>query len=140
MQRRFLFIVIFGLGFVSAVLLGQSASQPARAGPPSAAARLAAAERVCQMLHDEAKGKPYGHQGVEHTYVWSMRRMQAQRDVDAARGDHLSALEAHLQRMREFETATADLYKANVVSRIDLASTQYYVAEAEELLARAQAK
>ena len=108
--------------------------------PPSAAARLVAAERVCQMLHDEADGTPKGHQGVEHTYLWSMRRMEAQRDVDSARGDRFAALEAHLQRMRDFEARTAELYKAHSVAKFELASTQFYVADAEELLARERAK
>ena len=141
MRKRFLAIGVVGSALFSAgVLMGQNANRRAETAPPSAAARLAAAERVCQILHDQATGAPKGHGGVEHTYLWSMRRMEAQRDVDAARGDRFSALEAHLQRMREFETRTAELYKAEVVSKFDLASTQFYVAEAEELLTRARAK
>lgn len=142
MRKRFLAIGVVGSGlFLAGVLMGQSASQRAKTEPPSAAARLAAAERVCQILHDQESGAPRGHQGVEHTYLWSMRRMEAQRDVDAARGDRFSALEAHLQRMREIETRTAELYKKpGVVSKFDFASTQFYVAEAEELLARERGK
>lgn len=138
MRKRLLPIGIGFSGlFLASLLMGQNARQPGKATPPGAAARLAAAERVCQILHDEA-GTPRGHQGVEHTYLWSMRRMEAQRDVDAARGDRFSALEAHLQRMRDFEARTAELYKTDVVSKFELASTQFYVAEAEEMLARAR--
>ena len=141
MRKAFLTIGVLGLGFFAAALLGQGAPpKAAKTEPPSAAARLAAAERVCQMLHDEANGRPQGHQGVEHTYLWSIRRMEAQRDVDAARGDRFSALETHLQRMRDFQARIAELYKVGAASRFDLASTQYYVAEAEELLARERAK
>lgn len=138
MRHAFLTIGILGLGFFAAALLGQDA--PAKTDAPNAAARLAAAERVCQMLHDEANGRPQGHQGVEHTYLWSIRRMEAQRDVDAARGDRFSALETHLQRMRDFRAGIAELQKSNGVSQLEVASTDFYVAEAAELLARERAK
>ena len=141
MRKRFLAIGVVGSGlFFGGVLMGQIVSQPAKSEQPSATARLAAAERVCLMLHDGATGAPKGHQGVEHSYLWSMRRMEAQRDVNAVRGDRFSALEAHLQRMRDFEAQTAEDYKANVATKFDLAATQFYVAEAEELLARERSR
>lgn len=142
MRTYYLSSAIVGLLlFAGGVVFGQNSSHGSKPAAPSAAARLAAAERVCQILHDRADGTPTGHQGVEHTYLWSMRRMEAQRDVEAARGgDRFAALEAHLQRMRDFEKRTAELYKADVVSKFDMAATQYYVAEAEELLARERAK
>ena len=141
MRKRFLFIGVVGLaGFVGG-LMGQSASQPAKPKPPSAAARLAAAERVCLLLHDRTNGAPLLHGGVEHTYVWSRRRMEAQRDVDEAQGgDRFSALQAHLQRMRDLEARVGGLYKNAGLTLFEYASTQFYVAEAEELLAREQAK
>ena len=145
MRQRFLFTGALALGFFAAVLMGQSASQPAKTEPPKsasrlAAERLAAAERVCKMLHDQTNGAPTIHEGVEHTYLWSLRRMEAQRNVDAVRGDRLSALEAHAQRMRDFTARVAEMHKAGITTQFELASTQFYVAEAEELLARERAK
>jgi hypothetical protein len=71
--------------------------------------------------------------------MWSFRWMEAQREVDAARGDRLSAVEAHAtKRMREFADGIAQQNKTGAVPEFDLASTQFYVAEAEELLARAK--
>lgn len=139
MRNSFLLIGVLGLGFFAAALMGQSASPPASTQPSSATSRLAAAERVCRLLHDQATGAP-GHLVVEHTYVWSMRWMDAQRDVDAARGDRFSALEAHLQRMRDFRARVTELNKQELTSKFDLASTEFYVIEAEELLARERAK
>jgi hypothetical protein len=133
-------VVVVTTLFLAGVLASRSAGQPAKTEPPSAASRLAAAERVCRMLHDQATGAP-GHLVVEHTYVWSMRWMQAQRDVDAAAdGDRFAALEAHLKRMRDFRARVAELHKQDLTSKFDVASTEYYVAEAEELLTRAKAK
>lgn len=125
------------LGIFAVVLMGQNASQATKTEPPSAAARLAAAERVCRMFHDEKTGAPKSHS--DH-YLWSFRWMEAQRDVDAARGERFAALEAHLERMRAFANRTAELHKANLASEFELAATLYYVAEAEELLARARAQ
>ena len=140
MRKHFLVIGVVGSGlFLAGVLMGQNASQATKSEPPSAAARLAAAERVCRSLNDRDDGLA-GHLVVEHRYVWSMRWMEAQRDVDAARGDGVSALEAHARRMRELADRVAKLNKDGVTSGFDLASTQYYVAEAEELLARERAK
>lgn len=143
MRKRFLFFGALGLALFVGVLMGQNASLPAKPKPPSAEARLAAAERMCLLLHDRTSGAPLLHGGVEHAYIWSKRRMEAQRDVDEARGgDRFSALQAHLQRMRDLEARVGRLYKDKSarLSLFEYASTQFYVAEAEELLAREQAK
>lgn len=138
MQKRFLTIGVVGLGlFFAGVLMGQNASQPAKTEPTSAVARLTAAKRVCEMFHDPKAGASTSH--TDH-YLWSLRWMEAQRDVDAARGDRFSAVEAHLQRMRQFHEERAELFKSNVVSKFELASTEFYVAEAEEFVARERAK
>lgn len=129
------------LGFSAAVLMGQGAGRPATDGPPTAQARLAAAERVCQMLHDATDGAPHAHQGVEHAYLWSLRRMEAQREVDAGRDGGVAALEAHAKRMREYAVWAAEAQrKTEVFSRFEIACTEFYAAEAEDLLARARAK
>ena len=48
---------LVALMYFTVLLLGQSATQPGKTGDTAdAQARLAAAERVCQMLHDEVDG------------------------------------------------------------------------------------
>jgi hypothetical protein len=42
--------------------------------------------------------------------------------------------------MRDFRRRVAELRKQDLASEFDLASTEYYVAEAEDLLARAKAQ
>ncbi|GMU22701.1 MAG: hypothetical protein AMXMBFR13_27860 [Phycisphaerae bacterium] len=121
--------------------MGQSDTPPAKSKPPGAAARLAAAERVCEMLHDQTDGSRRYRASVEEAYIWSKRRMEAQRDVENARGgDRVAALQAHLQRMRDLEAQYAGFFKDRAASRLELESTHFYVAEAEELLARERAK
>ena len=110
MQTSMVAITVLGSGILGAVLMSQSLAEPAKPETPKASARLASAVHVCQMFHDDATGAPGGHEGVEHTYLWSMRRMEAQRDVDAERGNRSTTLEAHLQRMRDFEARISKLY------------------------------
>lgn len=132
---------VVAVAFFAAILLGQSPAQPARTdAATSAARRLATAERVCQMLHDEMDGSPRGHGGVEHTYLWSKRRMEAQLDVEAERGDRVSAVRRHAEWMRKLAESVAELNKSGMTSKFEVASTQFYLAESEELLARAEAK
>lgn len=107
----------------------------------TAKARFAAAERVCKILHDLNSGEPRGHQGVEHTYLWSKRRMEAQIDMERTRpggGDGgTAAIERHVEWMRSWHE---QVVKAGTFSGFEVASTEFYVAEAEDLLARAKTK
>ncbi|MBI2756741.1 MAG: hypothetical protein K2Q09_05355 [Phycisphaerales bacterium] len=126
-----------GQGMQEHALPAAPAAQPA----DTARARLAAAEFVCNILHDQETGASMPHQGVEHTYLWSLRRMEAQRRVDAARGgagSRTAAIDAHLQRMRAMAQGLAEAGKSGVLSRFDTASVDYYVAEAEDMLAQAR--
>ena len=138
MRKHFLAIGVVGSGlFLAGVLIAQDAGQRAKTEPPGAAARLAAVERVCGMFHDEKTGAPRAH--ADH-YLWSMRWMDAQRDVATTRGERTAAAEAHLERMRKFHKDMAELAKSKVVSQFELAATEYYFVEAEEVLARERAK
>ena len=138
MRKRFLTVGVAGSGlFLAGLLMAQNVGERAKTDPPSAAARLAAVERVCGMFHDEKTGAPKTH--ADH-YLWSMRWMDAQRDVAGTKVERTAAVQAHLERMRKFHKDMADLAKSSVVSRFELAATEYYVVEAEELLARAKAE
>lgn len=106
----------------------------------TAKTKLAAAERACNILHDMTTGDPRGHEGVEHTYLWSKRRMEAQIDVDRTKpgGDGgIAAIQRHTDWMRQWRD---EVVKSGAYSGFDIASAEYYVAEAEDLLAGAKAK
>lgn len=132
------------LAAVAALALGRAMAQPsapaAAAEPPSAAARLAAAEKACKMLHDLSDGSPVGHQGVEHSYLWSLRRFEAQRDVEFAKDHGEAAALRHLDHVRALAAKIADANAKGAFSKFDVACTEYYVAQAEELLATAKAR
>ena len=104
----------------------------------------AAAERTCKILHDMETGAPRGHRGVEHTYLWSKRRMEAQIDVEHTKPDGgdggIVGIERHLEWMRAWAKQVAAANAKGAYSTFDVASTEFYVAEAEDLLARAKTK
>lgn len=135
-------------GAVAAVSLAQPApsstapaNQPAVAPTaPGAAARLAAAEKACAFLHDLTDGSPIAHQTVEHSYLWSLRRFEAQRDVEFAKDRGEAAARRHLEHVKALHDKLAGAIAKGAFSKFDVAATEYYVAEAEELLARAQTK
>jgi hypothetical protein len=132
------------LAAAAAIALGQAGGQPTApapgAEPPSAAARLAAAEKACMFLHDLADGSPIAHQTVEHSYLWSLRRFEAQRDVELAKDHGVAAARRHLDHVRALAAKVAGANAKGAFSTFDVAATEYYVAEAEELLAKARAK
>jgi len=118
---------------------GRPAASPAHEAPASAAARLAAAEKACKMLHDLDDGSPIAHQTPEHSNLWSLRRFEAQRDVELAKDHGVAAARRHLDHVRALAAKVAGANAKGALSTFDVAATEYYVAEAEELLAKARA-
>ena len=76
---------------------------------------------------------------LEDVYTWSVRWLNAQRDLSGKPEDHLSALTAHLQRMQEQAKGARDLYRVGLGSPLDSVAADYYVTEAELWLARTRA-
>lgn len=148
-SRRSAFLSLLAAGGVAgaaALAWAQAGPQPASSTPalatsaPSAAARLAAAEKACKMLHDLNDGTPIAHQTVEHSYLWSLRRFEAQRDVEFAKDHGLAAAQRHLDHVKALNAKLVDANAKGAFSKFDVAATEYYVAEAEELLAKARAR
>lgn len=132
--------IVFVASLLAALVLIAAAGRQGAPALPDAQARLEAAAKVCQLLHDENDGAPRTHEGVEHTYIWSKRWMEAQRDVEMSKDGGVAAAEAHLQRMREFDQRIQKLHEQGAVPLFYAASTRYFVVEGEELLARAKSR
>jgi hypothetical protein len=71
-------------------------------------------------------------------YDWSVRWLNAERDLGGKKDDQLAALAGHLQRMKELEKRVAKL--SEVVPSLDVSAAEYYRVEAEFWLAREKAK
>jgi WD40 repeat protein len=76
---------------------------------------------------------------LEYSYTWSVRWLNAQRDMSSKHEDHLAALNAHLQRMQELARVTKALIETGGGSPLDSVAADYYLTEAEFWLAQARA-
>lgn len=77
-------------------------------------------------------GKP------EDVYTWSVRWLNAQRDLSSKTADHLSALSEHLKRMQELAQVTAAFTKAGQGSPLSSPAAEFYLREAESWLSQAK--
>ncbi len=117
---------------------GQPDASPVDQGRLDAArAKLETAERICQMFHDPESGSPRGGAGAESNYLWSKRRMLAEIELiqlDHRQGTEADAIQRHLQWMRAWNDRVVE---SGVFSPFGIATTEYYIAEAEAMLASA---
>jgi hypothetical protein len=79
-------------------------------------------------------GKP------EDVYVWSVRWLNAQRDLASKKEEQLAALEDHLRRMQDLKQRVENLAKAGMVLFTEVNAVEFYRVEAELWLAQEKAK
>lgn len=140
-------LAITGAGLVAAQSAQRPAAQPGAKALSGPDARLAAAKRVYDLLAAGDQGPPLSRRGVDQSYQWSKRWMEAQTDAEAAKvgeaGGNVpsrTAAKAHLERMRAVAAKIAEMRRLGEIAEFDVACTDYYVADAEELAARAEVK
>ncbi|MEX0678171.1 MAG: M56 family metallopeptidase [Pirellulales bacterium] len=77
----------------------------------------------------------------DRVYIWSSRWMVAALDAARKHEDRIAAATAHLDRMRDFEKSIKVLYESGTKGgeALEMASANFYVAEAERKLAELNA-
>jgi hypothetical protein len=103
----------------------------AQKGYDTAVERINHTKRMDNVLVYD--GKP------EDVYTWSVRLLQAQREMSRERTDHLAALEAHLKRMTKLQEAVKMLTRDLLPPSTNL-DPEWYRLEAELWLAQMKAK
>ena len=78
-------------------------------------------------------GKP------EEVYRWSIRRLQAERDLSPQVADRRAALESHLKRMIELDKMIGRLNK-ELVPDTEKNESEWYVLEARRWIEESKAK
>jgi len=73
-------------------------------------------------------------------YVWSRFVLEVEFDKSDKKPDHLSSLEAHLDRMKDLEALVRKVRRLGFGQAIEVGATKYYRIEAEYWLADAQSK
>jgi hypothetical protein len=129
--------VILTMG--AALLLVVAFSLNAQESTPLATAlrtRAAADEKVIARL--EQNFDHFRVESIETVYMWSVRRLEAERAVDPA--GEVAILEAHLALMRKLADQVEALAGSGRVASWDPSAAEFYRAEAEAWLAQAKAK
>jgi hypothetical protein len=76
----------------------------------------------------------------EQLYRWSVRWMEARRDLSPDKADQVAALEAHHARMQKLEMLAKGLAKVGHGKTSDATAAEYYRLEADLWLARVKGK
>src|SRR5271156_3655733 len=108
--------VLIGLTCI-AILAGTSVADPppssatpaSRPAPELARARMDAARKAYQLFASDYRAGWL--RSSELVYRWSRRWLESEQDLSARKEDHVAALEAHLQRMRDVARLAQDRFK-----------------------------
>jgi hypothetical protein len=95
-------------------------------------AKLDAARRACELI---ALDYRLGRASYEQFATWSRRWMEAQKE-SGKRSDQQTAVEAHVDRMRQLEKAAKERVAAKQAPASEEPATEYLRIEAELLLSR----
>ena len=129
----------FGLAMTDmASLISSRAALAEIAGTDPVQDRLAALERMEQVraAASSAGARVEVDYESEQAYVWSVRRMGAERDASGQQAHPRASLEAHLARMQELERRLQVLVGAGEAGLLDLLATNVYRLQAEYWLAQ----
>jgi RNA polymerase sigma factor (sigma-70 family) len=102
-----------------------------------AQARLKAAREVNEGLRQQFLA---GRDGAESLLLWSPHLLEAELDVAANKAERLAALQAYVDRMKEYEKLTQRMFEAGHAVSTDLSKAKFLRLEAELRLAKEKAK
>src|SRR5205807_1860990 len=75
---------------------------------------------------------------VESLYLWSVRWLNAERDLSKKSADQVAAAAAHLERMKTVETMAKQLAKLEQAAVRHAAAAEFYRVEAQIWLSQAK--
>jgi hypothetical protein len=141
-RQKFLGVaLVVGLLLVVAGLRGSTADEPKDADPrtKSARERLRLAKEVYEgSLEHHRQDASSGPSDVEHYYRWSVRWMQAERDLGRTRAARLAALEEHTKRMQFWKERRALEREEGYVTAAEASAAEFFFVEAQEWLLAAK--
>lgn len=100
--------------------------------------RVEAARKTYQTMH---KNYTEGRRVSEDTlYRWSLRWLEAEKELAAQPADRVAAYKGHYDRMRDLDRLIGRLQRAGQTTVDEVSAVEYYRVEAELWLARARAE
>ncbi len=144
MQRRnYVRIALVVSGIIAAGLYGNAADEKAKPGPAAATAkaRRDAARKVYEgtwQHHVQApEDAPFN---LDLYHDWSVRWMQAERDLSQTKAEEIAALEEHLKRMQSWkEICEKQVTEGGGAPKYRVSWAEFFQLEAEDWVAAAKA-
>jgi len=143
-HRKYLRIaLLICLGLIAAGLYSFAADEKEKPGTPApnAKARRDAARKVYEMAK---QAHLQGLEGVRadsgYFHDWSVRWLQAERDLSQKKPDDVTALEEHLKRMEFWKDLIDSAVKDGQATKLDASAAEFFRLEAEDWLAAARAE
>jgi hypothetical protein len=141
-RRNHVQILLVGSAIIAAALYGTAADENIKPNRDSATAqaRRDAARKFYEgtwqhHLRDPDK-VPFN---LDFFHDWSVRWMQAKRDLSRTRTEDLAALEGHLKRMQGWKELCEQQVKEEAVPRYWVSGAEFFQREAEDWVAAANA-
>jgi hypothetical protein len=107
---------------------------------PNAKARRDAARKVYEGAWQHHVNSPADSPGnVEYYHDWSVRWLQAERDLSRTKADQVTALEGHLKRMKSWKDRLDFSVKEGEAATYEASAAEFFHLEAEDWLAAARA-
>jgi hypothetical protein len=131
---------VIGAALVVSLTLGLSPARCDDAAVENARARRDAARKVYKGILERAQVDTGAGLDPERICLWSRRWMEAERELAGDAEEKVAAVQGHLDRMKERETAVRKMVNSRLAAATDLAAQEFYRLEAERLLAEARAK
>ncbi len=136
-------VLVVGLAFVCAGLhsSAQDAQEKVQPSPnhASAQARRDAAKKVYEASWEIYVQLPQNaHTDVDYYHDWSVRWMQAERDLGKTKAEQITALEGHLKRMQFWKDLQDGYRKKGQAGSDAPAAAEFFRLEAEDWLAAAK--
>jgi hypothetical protein len=133
MTQRMLVFPVIVLSLALGNLSAEAPQQQDKEKTKLLQAQVAATQQTYEILWTDKEFK-----NVDTAYQWSRRWMDAERLLNDKKQDHITAAQAHLERMRQLKNLTNQLWEQKLVSRDQPSATSFYVAEAEMWLMQAK--
>ena len=140
-QKSLRMALLVCLGLVAAGLYGSAAEQKDRpaVAAASALARRDAAKEVYEGAWQRHFQEPESVAGdVGYFRDWSVRWLQAERDLGQSKAEQVTACDGHLKRMQSWKDLLEAQFKERQVPKYSVSAAEFFRLEAEDWLTAAR--
>ncbi len=134
--------LIICLGLVAAAVYSSAAEEKDKPGKaaPNTKARRDAAQKAYEGAMQHHVQEPESAPGdVGYFHDWSVRWMQAERDLGRTKAEEIAALEGHLKRMETWKAMLDERVKQAGAPVYSASAAEFFRLEAEDWLFEARA-